>query len=328
MVSPLEIVNLFAYEGPNIFGPQPGVLLRVRCKDDYSQRIKDALKDGAQFIGMVLAYLDIAVVAEDTGVLISASFTTPTPTIGRDLAAYVVAGVRAQLTGDTDWDHETPLFALQQRRRQDSLSVSILQLIAEAHRRGLPVLHLPDGSIQFGYGARGWRFTPHALDRSSAADDPTEAHATVPPLTPPWESINTIPIYAVTGERNRSAVVAHVADHLRHQGYTISTLDGTSYDATLMLLGDPTTQVAVIGLETADILRRGVAFTTCTQSIVTDLQGEPPAEAATTTEWVRALGVPMLMSTSPAILNTADPTIVSLARYATRGVLPLHDLYT
>lgn len=318
---PIDILHLFAYEGPNIFGPQPGVLLRVRCAGDYSLLLKERLKDSAQLAGVTLAYLDITTTQQGDGFVIGASFTTHPPAIGAALAALVVEGMQATMQGDEAWDGDTPLFQLQKRRRQEAPPVAVLRLIAEARTRDIPVLFLADGTIQFGYGCRGWRFDPAAYAASSAdeADAP-------PPPPPPWDDLGSIPIYAVSGEHNRSAVVQEVAAQLHAQGYPISTLDDADYDATRALLSNPTTRQAVIGLRTADILRRGVAFSRCRQSIITDIQGVQPAEAADTVEWVRALGVPMLVSTAPTILNTEDPRIASLAAYAPYGVLPLTTL--
>jgi hypothetical protein len=332
MTSAIEQRQLFAYHGPNIFGPQPGVLLRVRCDTNRSRRLRDALKDGAQFIGIVLAYLDIESTPAGDALDISAHFTTPTPDLGRDLAAYVVDGIRAEAEAATNdepddepddepaWERDAPLYELQKRRRQQALPLPALQLEAEARTRNLPVLHLPDGTIQFGYGARSWRFDPATLPRRASLIDDDEHHA-IP--APPWEQIGTIPIYAVTGEQHRRALVEDTATRLHGRGLPIHTLHDADYAATLGMLADPAVQCAVVGLDSASILRHGIAFEQCTQSIITDLCGDPPAEAATISEWVRALGIPMLLSDGPALLNMSDPALVELVAYAPNGILPL-----
>lgn len=313
--SPIEIIQLLTYTGPNIFGPQPGVLLRVRCESDLSKRIKAALKDGAQFIGMVLAYLEVVTVANADGFVVQIHFITPTPALGADLAAYVVDGVRAEELGDVEWDRDTPLFALQQRRRHEAIGVPALQLIAEARARNVPVLILPDGRLQLGYGQRGWVCDPTLLTTSA-------------PVVPPWPSLGTVPIYAVTGERDRSALVQRVASLLQSAGRSVCVLDDASYAATLALLADPATERIVVGLRSADILRHGLAFSRCTVSIITDMDGKRPPEASDDTEWARALGVPMLVAAGPVVLNTADPAITELASYAPHAALPLSALET
>ena len=107
---PTDIHQLLAFDGPNLYGPRPGVLLRVRSDKDRAQRLKAALKDGAQSVGMVLAYLDVSSQPEAGGFLISANFTTPTPNIGVELARYVVAGLNAKEAGAEEWDAEGPLW--------------------------------------------------------------------------------------------------------------------------------------------------------------------------------------------------------------------------
>jgi hypothetical protein len=335
MTPTIELRQLFAYHGPNICGPQPGVLLRVRCNADRANRLRDALKDGAQFVGMVLAHLRIESHPIGDAFDIGVHFTTPTPDLGRDLATYVVDGIRAEAAAnkrdeqddnedddeEPEWERDAPLYELQKRRRQQALPLPALQLEAEAHTRNLPVLHLPDGTIQFGYGAHSWCFDPSALPRRPALIDDDEEHQPIP--APPWEQISGIPLYVVTGEQQRRALVEDTAARLEQYGLPIHTLHDADYAATLGLLSDPAVRCAVVGLDTADILRRGLAFEYCTQSIITDLNGEQPTEAVSTTEWARALGVPMLISNGPTLLNSSDPALAELAAFAPHGVAPL-----
>jgi hypothetical protein len=341
MSIPIELCNLFAYEGPNIAGPQPGVLLRVRCDEDRSRRLKDALKDAAQFVGMVLAYLDINTTRDGPHTIISASFATPTPTLGAELVRFVVEGIAREASKqqsqaeddekdeDSTLDPDAPFVALQQRQRAERLPMLALQLMAEARARGLPVLWRPDGLVQFGYGLHHWRFDPAALaDYEDEDEEDATAHRQPRSLLQPdWERIGTPAIYAVTGERNRRAVCEQVAALLHDkQGCDVTVLQQAGYDETRHLLTHAATPSIVIGLDTADILRRGIAFTTCVQAIITDIDGAQPPEAAHPVEWVRALGVPMLVSLAPTILNISNAAIASLTPYAPHGALPLDTL--
>ena len=79
---PTEIIQLLGFDGPNLHGPQPGVFLKLRADKNRTQRVKDALKDGAQGAGMVMGYLKVDSATEDDGYIITAGFTTPTPAIG------------------------------------------------------------------------------------------------------------------------------------------------------------------------------------------------------------------------------------------------------
>ncbi|MFN8569643.1 MAG: DUF4938 domain-containing protein [Kouleothrix sp.] len=108
---------MLGFEGPNLFGPQPAVFLQVQSDSDLSRRLKTALKDAAQSVGMVLGYLEVSARRGPAGQIISANFTTPTPAIGVALAEYVVEGLNRHAAGDAEWDAEQPLWELQKRRR-------------------------------------------------------------------------------------------------------------------------------------------------------------------------------------------------------------------
>lgn len=333
MSVPIAITHLFAYEGPNMLGPQPAVLLRVRAAYDCSQQLKDGLKDAAQFVGITMAYLDVTTTQANGSFALRASFTTTSPLLGADIAAHVVEHLAQQPRhskdddnhdGHDDHDEEDRsrqrLFELQRRRRREALRAPALQMIAAARQHDVPVLHLPDGGLQLGYGAQGWRCDLHALQARARQD---EDEPPAPPPVPPWQHIGFIPLYVVTGERRRGEMVRQVVAHLQADGHAPRVLEDADYAATLALLADNSTRQAVIGLRTSDILRRGVAFTRCTQCIISDMQGTQPAEAATPEEWAHALGVPMLLSSAPAILNMADAAVASLAPYAPHGFTPL-----
>src|SRR6185503_6441465 len=145
---------------------------------------------GAQSVGMVLGYLEVTA-ERDEGYTISASFTTPTPAIGVELARYVVAGLNAREANDDSWDAEGPLWDLQKRRRAEALPLPALQLAAEATSRAIPTLIRPDGQLQIGYGARGWAFDPAQFrERTSAgALYSDEIGVGPPPFTQPQVSI-------------------------------------------------------------------------------------------------------------------------------------------
>src|SRR5258706_306369 len=169
---PTDILQLAAFDGPNLYGPRPGVLLRVRSDKNRTARIKNALKDGAQSVGMVLAYIEVWSEPADGGYTISANFSTPTPAIGRELARYIVAGLNAREAGDEEWDAEGPLWDLQKRRHAEALPLPALQITAEAATRGIPAFVRHDGLAQLGSGARGLAFERCAY--SAVTDLPSE----------------------------------------------------------------------------------------------------------------------------------------------------------
>ncbi|HEU5101625.1 MAG TPA: DUF4938 domain-containing protein, partial [Roseiflexaceae bacterium] len=325
---PTEIVQLLGFDGPNLHGPQPGVFLKLRADKDRSRRVKDALKDGAQGAGMVMGYLEIDSVAEDGGYIICASFTTPTPAIGVELARYVVDGLNAEEAGDEEWDAEGPLWELQKRRRAEALPLPALQLIADAAARGIPSLVRADGQVQLGYGARGWAFDPAAGKRGMGDRDGRLAPADIgvgspaaaapAPIEPPWERLGPIPIVATAGGVAHDAAARLIAATLQAHGQAVGLAESADLDATRALLADPAAAIAIVGLAAEGIARRGVAFERCAYSAVIDLPDELPAEVADPGELARVLGVPMLL-TDPAgcvALNADQPEIAALAEYA------------
>lgn len=310
---PFKIVSLFAYGGPNIFSPQPGVLLRLVCDSDRSKQIRHALKESAQSAGTLLAHLDISAHQQHDGYLISVSFATPVPTIGAALATYVVEGLHAQENGDTDWDANTPLDELRQRVRQEMPNSLAWRLLADARTHDVPFIRRLDGLFQCGYGASQWVFDQATLQKDAL------------PI-PPWQHIGEIPIYAVTGERDRATTVQTITTLLEQTGIAVTSHPSADFDTVVALLQDTATRCLVVGLDTADMLRRGIPFDRCTLSIITDNAGDCPAEAATPDEWIKALGLPMLVASGPVVLATESPHIAALATYAPHDVYALAHL--
>jgi hypothetical protein len=317
---PTEIVRLLGFEGPNLYGPQPGVFLQLRADVDHSRRIKAALKDGGQRVGMVIAYLDVTAAPAEGGYLISATFATPTPQIGVELARYVVAGLNAAETSDETWDEEGPLWALQKRRRAEALPLPALQVCAEASQRGVPTLLRRDGLVQLGYGARSWCFDPAVLrTRDRSASDT---------LAVPWERVGPIPIVAVAGGAHRDSAARLIAAALAARQVAVRFAAAADFDATQALLTDPAAAIVVAGLTAEGIAQRGLAFERCAFSAVTDLPARLPPGIADREELARVLGVPMLV-TDPrgcVVLNADVPEIAALAAYAPCPVICISAL--
>jgi hypothetical protein len=310
MTAPIATIRLRAYEGPNVYGPSPGVLLHVRCDRDRAARIRTAIKASAQFIGMVIAQLSVEAQPDHEGVLISVLFSCEAPALGAALCEYVVAGVVAESANDQTWDRDGPLIALQARYRSTSLPIAALQLIAEARRRGLPSFVRTDGRLQLGYGARGWSIDPAELAEQSAA-----------PPTPPWEELGTVPLVLVTGAHKRPVAVERLAAELTTGGLHVCALEAANFATARAALADPAAEALVLGLASPTILRHGLPCDRCDLAVITDRSGPRPAEAADDDEWLRALGIPMLLSPQPVRLNLSDPELLPLVPYAPNGVL-------
>ncbi|NNJ09716.1 DUF4938 domain-containing protein [Chloroflexales bacterium ZM16-3] len=301
MSTPITIAQLRAYQGPNIYGPLPGVLLRISSAADKARRLRSAIRDGAQSIGLVIAYLEADSHPLGDSFLLEARFSTNEPQIGAELCRYIVDGMRAEAAGDEEWDRDGPLYELQARRRREATPVTTLQLLAEARQRGLPTLRLPEGRLQIGYGARAWQYDPRTGE----------------PPAPPWDQVGSIPITLVTGGTLRRAAVERLAD----SGLPVRAEDGLDFVAARRLLADPTVESAVIGLDTESILHHGLPLDRCDYAVISDMNGPRPESADDDEEWLRALGLPMLLSPNPVQLNIADTRLGALIPYAPNGVL-------
>ncbi|WP_129672847.1 DUF4938 domain-containing protein [Candidatus Chloroploca sp. Khr17] len=312
MTSPIEIIQLVAYDGPNILSPSPGVMLLVRSDQHCGNRMRAAIKDAAQFIGLVLANLDVTAEANAGGVLMTATFDTAMPGIGAALCAYVVTGMNHEALGDEQWDRNAPLYTLQARRRREALPVAILQLMAEAYQRGLPTFMREDGSLQIGYGAKGWSIDPEQLAGSGGNPPPV-----------PWDDLGVVTVIAVTGEEQRAATVSHLVNAYQSMAQQVVSHAAATFDEARRLLADPSAEVVILGLATGDLVRRGLPFDRCELAFITDRAGARPPEAVNDEAWVRALGLPMLLSPQPVRLNLTDPGLQSLVPYAPNGVLAL-----
>jgi hypothetical protein len=305
----MDIVRLHAYEGPNIHGPRPGVLLRASSAADRPRRLRAAIRDGAQSIGLVIAYLETESRASVDGFLLEARFSTDEPAIGAALCRYIVDGMCAEAAGDEEWDRDGPLYDLQARRRREALPLPALQLIAEARRRGLPATSLPDGQMMLGHGARAWRVDPHTGDLAA----------------PPWARIGRIPITIVTGHALRAVAVERHAAALAATGANVRAEDDLGFDEARDLLADPASEAVVLGLRADDMLSRGLPLDRCDQAVITDMAGPRPGSADDDEEWVRALGLPMLLATAPARLILADGRLQALIPYAPSGVIGIEN---
>ncbi len=292
----------------------------VRCGSDQHDTVREALtlalKEGAQFVGVVLAHLETWHTTDGETVLLHTHFDTPTPHAAADVVRFAVEWVQAQEQGD-EYDRETRLFELQRQQRQRLPGIAAVQLAAEAHSRGIPVLWRGSGAgaqLQLGYGAHQW------------VGDVSDIAATEGAIEPPWEHLGRIPIYVVTGEHRREALVNQIAKYLEQAGQQIQVCPHADFDTTRTLLYDPQTTCAVVGLDTSDILRRGIPFDRCVLSVISDSDGPRPDAATSDEAWVKALGVPMLVCSGPVVMDFSTPEFACLAAYAPHGALPLDAL--
>lgn len=307
---PVQILALYTFVGPNVGSPQPGVLMQAQGTADYTTQLRGALKDAAQFVGMILAHLTVQAQPLPTsnstgGWLIEARFNTPQPELGRDLVRYVVAGLGATLADDEEWDRDTPLFALQQRRRREQLPLPLLQLIAEARQRQVPTTLLPNGRVLFGYGRQSWQIERTAYARLEDDEDGSEM---APPPAPDWQMLAAVPLYVVTGAA-RAVLAAQIAQTLQALGTIVALHPDADLSAIYTALADPTAEAIVLGIGTDLILSHGVPFATCRVAVVTELAASDSAQPLR----LRACYLPVLLASDAAFAAQVPAEVQQLA---------------
>lgn len=315
---PIQLHDLRALEGPNIYYPQPAVKLAIRAERDIRQQVSDTLKTWAQAVGLVIGHLRQDVQPAEGGFLITTTWTTPLPMVGERIAEGVVADLEAAEREDEEYSHDDLLFAAINERKRQQPSLPVLQIYAEAQVRGLPVLPRGDGTLLIGSGSRGWVFDPANLDLGLQIDVP-------------WDNIGMIPIVAIAGTNGKTTTVQLIAHVLRSSGQRVghADTDGIYIDEQQIEAGDwagwsgarcvltnQSVDVAVLETPCAGILRRGLGFDQCDVSVVTnsstDQLGEFGSESLE--QMARVKGV-VVLATKPegyVVLNADDPLVLAM----------------
>lgn len=312
---PIDIVRLLAFDGPNLLGPQPAVLLHARADADRTRRLRAALKDAALAVGVVVGQLEAEARAAGDGFALTVSLSTPTPALAAETVRFVVAGLNAREAGAEEGEDDEALWALQRRRRAEALPVAALQLLAEAAARGLPAF-AQGGVAQLGYGSRGVSVRLGGGQDTLTPDDigVGRPRAGAAPAVA-WQSLGAVPVVALAGSA-AAALAERVAAGLRARGLRVAAGAELGFDAARALLADPAADAVVLGLEAGDALRRGMPFERCAASALLGLP-PPPPEAAGRDELARALGVAVLLTEPGGLaLIGGDAEVAALAEYA------------
>ncbi|MBC8162285.1 MAG: DUF4938 domain-containing protein [Roseiflexaceae bacterium] len=274
--------------------PQPGVFLELAAGRDLAAALRNALKSAGQQVGVVIGALELHTNDTNNGFLVRAQFATPTPALAAEMARYVVAGLQARERGDGEWDGDDLLWQLQRRRRSEAVPIPTVQLLAEARRRNLPAFVRADGLIQLGQGARG-----QAFERECLAEQV------------PWARLGEIPIHVLSGVLDEQ-VGQQRLNQLREQGLE-AKLAYADFAQARALLCEPSLQAAVIALDPASLLARGLPFDRCASCDLGDLPTSLP-DARSADEIARAVALPLLI-TAPEGSATVHGAPSALARY-------------
>lgn len=323
---PLQLRDLRALEGPNIYYPQPAVKLQIWADRDISRPISDLVKTWAQQVGVVIGALRQDTQPENDGLLITTTWTTPLPNVGERIAEGVFADLQATETKDEDYTHDDALFEAIAERKREEPSLAQLQLYAEAQIRDLPMLPRGDGTLMLGSGARGYIFDPAGLGLGLPAEIP-------------WDTIGTIPIVAVTGTNGKTTttrLITHILSSAgRRVGHTdtdgiyiadqqVEQGDWAGFGGGRRVLTDPQVDVAVLETSRGGILRRGLGFSSCTVSVVTNISGDHLGELGieTVQQLAEVKGI-IVLATQPegySVLNADDPLTLALRAWSSAPV--------
>lgn len=295
------LIYAYAFDGPNLYRPGPGVALAVLSKGDRQQQISLNLKQLAMRVGIVIGQLNISSTAHSQGLLTSLDFATPTPGIALEVACLAVA---ASIAGNEHSPEiEEALWQAQQRRRSEALPLWAVQILAEARRRRIPAFRWQQG-LQLGYGTRGMYI---AVDQGAPSDElirlehmrssGQDSGAMGREQSLDWARLGSVPLIAISGgnAQERHEIAQRLrSDSKRAVEYKLM-LEG-SFEDIRSLLATATTEAAIITLHSRMLLTRGLAFETC-QACVILKPAEQQSESYVNTEhMLRAIGLPLLVT--------------------------------
>jgi cyanophycin synthetase len=323
----IEVRDLRALEGPNLYYGQPAVKLQTWSERDIRRELSDAVKIWAQATGTVIGYLRQETVEERGGQLLTTTFTTPFPNVGERIVEGAVADLQAAERGDEEYSHDDLLFEVMRLRKREEPPLAVLQIYAEARARDLPFLPREDGTIMVGSGSRGAVFDPSGLSLGL-------------PVEIDWDRAGRIPIIAVTGTNGKTTTVrlcAHIlAATGRRVGRTdtdgivvddkaIEEGDWAGFGGARRVLGDPRVDVAVLETSRGGILRRGLGFDLSDVSVITNVTADHLGELGieTVEEMARVKGVILLVvrADGRAVLNADDERVAELAQYSSAPIM-------
>ena len=318
---PIEIRDLRALDGPNLYYAQSAVKLQIWSDRDVRRELSDGIKTWAQATGVVIGYLQQDAEPVDGGILATTTFTTPYPNVGERIVEGVVADLQAAERGDTEYSHDDIVFDVMRLRKREEPAIGLLQIYAEARARDLPFLPREDGTVMVGSGARGYVFDPAGLSLGLTVDIP-------------WDSVGRIPIVAVTGTHGKTATVRLCAQILAAAGRQVGRADtdglmigdevvqhddAAGFGGARRVLTDQRVDVAVLETSPLGILRRGLGFDLCDVSVITNIRPDHLREPGVDTldEIAQAKGVISLVTRAEgrAVLNADDEHVAALEEF-------------
>lgn len=153
-----------------------------------------------------------------------------------------------------------------------------------------------------------------------------------------------VPIVAITGSNGKTTTTRMIAHILKMHGKRVgmTTTDGIYIDGTQILKGDmsgprsalmvlqnPTVEVAVLETARGGIVREGLGFDRCDVGVVTNITGDhvgkPGVESIRELAQIKAVVPRAVFRDGYSVLNADDPRCMSIAKLA-RGELVLFSM--
>ena len=218
---------------------------------------------------------------------------------------------------------------------------STQSIVDAALARHIPYQRLTtDSSVQLGWGSRQRRIQAAEADQTSSI---AESVAQGKDLTLVGEEIinemfeegnnGRIPLVAVTGVNGKTTTVRLISQLMKQSGLRVgmTTTDGVYIDGRCIDTGDcsgpksarkvlldPTVDVAVLETARGGIIREGLAFDYCDVAVVTNIGmgdhlGIGHIHTLEDLAAVKSVVVQNMKETGVAVLNAADPVVVSMA---------------
>lgn len=299
------IESIYALEGPNTFIAQPAVLIYLRADEQFSFWFVARLKEVAQRVGIVIAFLKVHVEALPDDWRIKVEFATPQPTVACAIAELLMQEYKATQAHDESWDSEEEIYQLQRKTRRERIPLPIVQLQASCMQHNLPLLRLADGRWQIGLGKNSLQFEQAEVLQNL-------------PFQPNWHELSAIPIAAWVGGRARALTLARLQALFAQSEPRMQVVDQLNHTLARQIFADQALEHALFGLEVDTIFCHGLPFGQCHYAALLDLP-DPPPSCIDPEKWLWSSVLPLVLAEGSNVLsvvNADDARTVGVAEFA------------
>lgn len=309
----MKLIELRFLRGPNLYAGTPCMLALVETDAggrayELACRVERTVRELQAMAGLPSSFGCVRRV-DDTHFRVVCGYRDEE--VGEQALRLAIDSVRSEGSG-------MPLSArlrtgrLVETAARNTMPQGLAATVAKARARQIPVVHLADGTVQFGWGRRQTR----------AGRGDTNA-----PLP---MGDGRIPVVAITGTNGKTTTTLLVAHTARLAGRApgVTTTEGvfvageqvvkgdcTGYWSALDVLTSPVVDFAVLETARGGILKRGLAFDCCDVSVVLNVSADHLGlDGVDTVEDLAAVKAVVARSAGRVtVLNAEDPYCVSMA---------------